>query len=256
MSKGVKVLLIGCLSVIVISAIVLGVGTYFATSWFKKKTETLGNLVGTENSEYGKKLSELKKDYPFTPPSDNVITDDELTRYLSVRKSVFDVYKKHKEEIDKLSKQSNPDWSGAMNSLGILNDVHMAKVDSLQENHLGPDEYEYLTKMIYSTWAAATTKDALKDKSLKQLGSDTLKSQIEGLDKQINDPKANPEVKKQLQAVRDQLQKQLDELQTNPEYSKPDEALNSIPQQNIDLFKKHEEEIKKYSLAGLEMLGF
>lgn len=255
MSKGLKFAIFGCLTVIIIGVLAGGVGTFLVGKWFKKKTETLGNLIGTENSEYGKKMTELKKDYPFTPPAGDVITEDQLVRFLAVRKEVYQVWKNHEVEFKKMADQKNPDLSAPLKSLDVLNEVRMKQAEALAEHHMGPDEYRYLVQMVYITWIASGTKDVLKDKSITQIGKEQLQTQIDNLDKQIKDPGTNDEVRKQLQSVRDQLQKQLDGLDQNQELAKADEALNSIPQQDLDLFKKHEEEIKQYSMAGLELLG-
>ena len=48
---------------------------------------------------------------------------------------------------------------------------------------------------------------------------------------------------------------QLDELPKNQELKEIDNELASVPKENIELFSKHEAEIKQYSMSGLEFIG-
>jgi hypothetical protein len=108
---------------------------------------------------------------------------------------------------------------------------------------------------VYKTWAASGTKDAMNDQSFEDVAEKQLKETIAGIDKQLSDPGTPDTAKKALQKTREELQQQLNSLPDNSVVKKMDSTLDSIPPENLALFKKYEEELKKYSMAGLELAG-
>jgi hypothetical protein len=254
-SKGLKIALIGCSAIIVIGIVAVGVGTYWVKKKFTEKVETVKNMAGTEDSEYGKKAAELKKDYPFTPPSNAMISENELNRFLQVRQAMFSVYKKYEPQFKDLEKKKQAGLSDIMNFGGMLNEVRMAQVKALEDQRMSPDEYTYMVTSIYKTWYAKGMKEALKGGTITGQSTDTLKQQIAMIDQQISQNNLPDEQKKALQDTRAQLQTQLDGIGQNKELQQMDAELASVPKENIDLFAKHQKEIEQYSMVGLEFLG-
>ncbi len=254
-SKGLKIALIGCAAVIVIGIVAVGVGTYWVKTKIAQKVETVKNMAGTEDSEYGKKAAELKKDYPFKPPATGIISENELNRFLQVRQAMFGVYKKYEPQFKDLEKKKQAGLSDIMNFGDMMNEVRIAQVNALQDQKMSPDEYTYMVTSIYKTWYAKGMKDMLKGGTLTGQSADTLKLQIAMLDQQLLQANLPDEQKKALQDTRTQLQTQLDGLGQNKELQQADAELASVPKENLDLFSRHQKEIEQYSMSGLEFLG-
>ncbi|MCI0417560.1 hypothetical protein L0222_32740 [bacterium] len=251
MSTGIKVLLIGCISVVVIGVIALGVGGYFVKTWFTEKKETFKNVLGTEDSEYGKKTAELNEKYPFTPPADNIVRENQLQRFLAVRKEMNVVYKQHEAEIKKMTDKPNPTASDALGGLSIINDIHMAQLTGLQAQNMSKDEYEYLRRMVYINWVAMTVNQALESPKRDEMVEQQKRSLAE-LDQQLQNPDLPAEQRQQLQTTRDEMQKQFDLM--NTEMERIEKGLEIIPKENIELFKKYDQEIKENGMLGLDVL--
>ena len=254
-SKGLKIALIGCSAVIIIGIVAVGVGTYWVKKKITEKVETVKNMAGTEDSDYGKKAAELKKDYPFTPPSTGVISENELNRFLHVRQAVYNVYKKYETQFKDLEKKKQAGLSDIMNFGGMLNEVRMTQVKALEDQRMSPDEYAFMVSSIYKTWYAKGMKEALKGGTVTGQSRDALKQQIAMIDQQLSQATLTEEQKKAFQDTRSQLQTQLDGIGQNKELQQMDAELASVPKENIDLFAKHQKEIEQYSMAGLEFLG-
>lgn len=248
-----KVFLIGCVGIIVIGTIAFMALFYYGKKVVTEQAHKIENIGGGEESDYGKKAAKLKEAHPFTAPADNVITEDQLNRFLSVRKAVYAVYKDHEAEIKGM--QNRPgNVSDVWKGMEFVNDLRMAQINELENQKMSPDEYRFIAVMIYSGWIGQAAKEGLKgEKSYEDAANNAIQKQIDELDKQLQDPNTPEETKKQLQTLRDTLEGQKKVM--TPELKQLDEGLQKIPQQNIDLFAKHKEEIEKYSMGGLEMFG-
>jgi hypothetical protein len=248
MSTGVKVALIGCglLFVIVIAA--FGVGGFFAKKFIGEGIDAVKNAAGTDDSEYGKKVAELQKEYPFTPPSDGVITNHQLQRFLNVRKALYGVYHEHAAELEKLKNTSNPDLGSAVKGFSMIKDLRSAQAKALAEQHMSPDEYKYMVSAIYVTWATKVTKDV---EPAMASAAEGFKKSLDQLDHQLADPNLSETAKEQLKKTKEAVQSQLDAIPKNV-----DKELESVPKQNIELFTEYQKEIAQYSMAGLELIGF
>jgi hypothetical protein len=245
-STTTKVLLIGCIAVVVGVIVVIAAGGFFVRSKFKEFTEG--------SSEAEKTTQQLSKDYPFTAPANGVLTEDQLKRFLAARRQIYSVYQKYESEFKKLEGK-DADLSVLTKGWSFWKELRNEHARALTAQRMSPEEYRYIVNVVYKTWAASGTKDALKDGSFEDAAEKQLKESIATIDRQMQNP-GTPEVtKKALQKTRDELQKQLDNLPDNTIVKKMDDTLDSIPPENLALLKKYETEIRKYSMAGLELAG-
>jgi len=252
-STGVKIALIGCVAVVIAGVIAIAVGGYFVKSWFSEKGKAITNVVGTRESDYGKRTAKLKEEYPFTPPSNGVITEKQLQRFLAVRKAMYGIYKLHEAELKQAAESQS--FSGAMKSLSLLNDLRSAQVKALEEQKMSQEEYTYIVTSVYKSWLAKGAKEALKHETFSEASEDSLNQAIANIDERLQDPGVSEEEKKVLQKTREILEAQKKSLAESAELKRMDEELQSVPKENIELFTKHQQEIQQYAMAGLEFLG-
>jgi hypothetical protein len=248
MSTGIKIALIGCGLLFVIVIVGFGVGGYLLKKYVGEGVETVKNVVGSEDSEYGKKMAELAQEYPFTPPSDGVITDNQLQRFLNVRKSLFSIYKNHESEFAKLKDSQNPDLGSAMKGFSMMKELRVAQAKALEEQHMSLEEYRFMVTTVYVTWATKATKEVAP---MMNSTAEGLKKSIEEIDKQLADSNIPETAKEQLRQTKESMQSQLDSIP-----KEIDKQLEGLPQANIDLLTRYQKEVEKYYMAGLEYIGF
>lgn len=248
MSTGVKVVLIGCGLLFVIAIIAFGVGGYFVKRYVGEGIETVKNVVGSDDSEYGKKIAELSQEYPFTPSSDGVITEDQLQRFLNVRKSLYSIYKNHESEFAKLQDPKGPGFDTALKGFSMMNELRKAQAGALEAQKMSMEEYRYMVTTVYVTWASKATQDVVP---AMNSAAEDLKKSIEDINKQIADSSIPEAAKEQLRQTKQMMQSQLDSIPQNV-----DKQLEGVPQANIDLLKRYQKEIEQYYMAGLEYIGF
>jgi hypothetical protein len=245
-SSATKIVLIGCLVVVVGVIIAIAAGGFFVRSKFKEFTQG--------GSDYEEKRAELSKEYPFTPPADGVITEQQLQRFLAARKQIYSVYQKYESEFKKLENKDR-DLSVLTKGWSFWKELRQEHTGALAAQKMSPEEYQYIVNAVYKTWMASGTKEALKDGSFEDTAEKHLKESIERIDNQLKDPQTPDAAKKALEKTRDELQQQLNTLPDNSFVKQMDDTLDSVPAQNLALFKKYEKEIKQYSMAGLELAG-
>ncbi len=248
MSTGVKVVLIGCGLLFVIAIIALGVGGYFAKKYVGEGIESVKNVIGSEDSEYGKKVIELSQKYPFTPPSDGVITENQLQRFLNVRKSLYSIYKNHEGEFAKLQDPKGPGVDTAFKGFSMMNELRKTQTDALEAQKMSMEEYKFMVTTVYVTWATKATKDVAP--AMNSAAEDFKKS-IESIDSQIADSSIPEAAKEQLRRTKEMMQSQLDSIPQDV-----NKQLEAVPQANIDLLTRYQKEIEQYYMAGLEYIGF
>src|SRR5262249_3577787 len=157
LTTGAKVA-IGC--GIAFLAVGVGVaGLVFGGLWWAKgKAE---QFTANEN-----RIEELRKKanaVPFAGPADGLIREDRLVKFLDVRKRVFAVYLKHKDEMDAISKKEKGDLSTITTGMGILNEARTARAEALADAGMSEDEYNYLVGQIYKTmWNSEIAKEGGK----------------------------------------------------------------------------------------------
>jgi hypothetical protein len=232
--KGAKIA-IGCV-VVTFLAVVAVIAALGGLAWWGKSKIDKFTASETKIEEARKKADAIK----FTPPADGVIAEDRLTTFLEVRKRVFAVYEKHKDEIEARGGKKQGDLSDVGAMFGLINELRQVQSQALADLGMSTSEYQYLVTNIYKTMWASEIAKSTGGKSASEAAGEAYDKMAEAM----KGAATTPEAQKALEAVQAQAQaaregaKQMD-----------------VPPANIDLFRRHEAEIKKYAMGGLELLG-
>lgn len=256
MSTGVKVA-IGCGIVAILGMVVLvaviGVGAF----WAKGKVEEMaGGLEGmTEKAEEIDRWQEQANANPYNPPPDGVIPEERLVKFLDVRKSVYSIYEQHRAELERLAergKKNEVSLSEALSGMGELagltTDLRLAQVKALADVGMSEDEYHAIQMAVYkSAWASGVEEET------GQLPAETMREQAEQLPEEAREAMEEAQATPGGDAVpTDTMGAAVD--QTAEAMKKAAQAVE-VPRANVELFRKHEDEIKKYAMGGLAIIG-
>jgi hypothetical protein len=153
LGTGAKVA-IGCGIAVVVGGVMLAAVVFGGLWWAKGKAE---QFTGRETQ-----IEELKKKanaVPFTEPADGIVREDRLLKFLEIRRRVFDVYAKHKDQLEALNKKKQADFSDVTNGLSVLGEVRLAQAQALADVGMSDDEYRFLIQQVYKTlWASEAAK--------------------------------------------------------------------------------------------------
>jgi hypothetical protein len=248
MSTGAKIA-IGCGVALVAAGIAVSVLVVGGAYWAKGKIE---ETAGEFKAEV-ERIDALQKKvdaYPYTPPSDGVIEEQRLLKFLNVRKSVYPIYETEFPEFQKI--KGEPEGLEAVRVLGktalVLKKLRVALLEGLAREEMSETEYRFLAGAVYKTVASAAV-----EKSTGQSISEAASSSAEAAAREAEQAaeQANlPEDAKQ--ALRESARRMREQAQQAREQTQGIDA----PAANVALFYKYKQDIAKYAMTGLEGIGF
>jgi hypothetical protein len=267
-STGAKIA-IGCAVAFVVGVIGVAAVVFGGLWWAKGKVD---QVTATEH-----RIDELKKQanaVPFEAPADGVLREDRLVKFIDIRRRVFTVYEKHKDELEAMNKKEKADFSDVTKGLSVLSEVRTAQAQALADVGMSENEYRFFVEQVYKTlWAAEVAKQT-GGKSVSEAAGEAYDKAADELEKtrQAAEAGASREIPKdaaltpeQRKALEDQreaakkgiadMEKGLADMRKQGAEARENAKSLDAPPANIALFRKYEADIKKYAMGGLEWLG-
>jgi hypothetical protein len=251
MTTGAKIA-VGCLVALLLAAGIVVAGVFGLAWWTKGKIEEAAGPGGFERmAEVQKEIERHQAEAnrrDFSEPADGVIAEDRLLKFLAVRRDVFDVYERHRSEIDALGKGRTPDLRAIAKSVHIVNDLRLAQARAQAREGVSEVEYRFMVAQVYKTaWAAGVAKST-GGKRASEATREAVREAGEQLRRQLDNPSLSD-------AQRRELERSLERLQEQGEAAAEAAGSLDVPAANLELFERHREEIEKYAMGGLELLG-
>jgi hypothetical protein len=247
MTTGAKIA-IGCLVALlaagVVVVVVIGAGAY----WAKGKIDEVGGDISARTSEITS-YEEKANANPFSRPEDGVVEEARLLKFLEVRREVFTVYEKHKAHFEGMDERKDVGLSDIVKFGGLVADIKLAQAKGLAAVGMNETEYAFMIESIYkSAWASGFQKET--GKPLSEYAQDALKQAQEAARQA-----ADATEKAGVPGAEGIAPEDLEKIQREVDDASSSLHSLDVPEANIELFRKHEAEIKKYAMGGLEMIG-
>lgn len=161
---------IGCGIAVLIAGIVAVVALGGVAWWARGKAEEF-----TSEQNRIQELQRKANANAFTRPADGTISEDRLQKFLDVRRRVYVVYEKHKQELDELGKKKQGDFGDVRKGFNLINELRLAQAQGLADAGMSEDEYRFLVEQIYkSMWASEAARSADGAASPPPAGSPTV----------------------------------------------------------------------------------
>jgi hypothetical protein len=252
LTRGTKIAL-GCVFA-ALFAVGVVVVVLFGAAWWgigKAKEATAGFVADQENVE--KDLAKANAN-AFTQPADGVVQEDRLVKFLAVRKRIHDeVYVKHEAMIEAQAKKEKADLSALAKLPFIISELHAAKARALAAQGMSEDEFNWMFRTVYSNLVLEGMARSGDGTTVAEADRASLRAMAEQAENASEAAQANPsvppEMKEELRAAAKRAREAADR---GVEMTK---ALD-VPPANLVLFKKHKDEILKYTMGGLELIPF
>jgi hypothetical protein len=237
---------IGCGIALVVAVLgVVGVvigGAY----WAKSKVES----VQAEQ----KQIEDLKtkaNESTFEAPSDGLVQEAQIVRFIAVRKNVYDVYSRNEAFIESMKddKKKETNFSDVRKMFSVVNEVRLAQAKAQAEHKMSDSEYSFLVGQIYKSSWAAHVADQTGGKSVTEATDEANRKAIEQM------KQAAERASEQSPAMKDALDKQVGALEEHADEAHEAAVAADVPPQNVALFRKYEADLKKYAMSGLELIG-
>ena len=249
MGKGAKIA-IGCVIAFFLAAGAVTVALFGAAWWgLGKVKQAAGNI--TARAEEIDKYERRANANPFAAPSDGLVQEDRLLKFLEVRKQMYAIYQAHRADIESAGKSKDASLSDIAKFASLVADLQLAKSKGLASVGMSDPEYVFFQMAVYqSSWASTLQKETGKQfgETLSDAAKQGRGSLRRGIDEAARAGQPVPGAGSVPDADIAQAEGALEELAGKA-------RVMDVPQANIDLFRKHEAEITKYAMGGLTFLG-
>lgn len=243
MGTGAKVA-IGCGIALLVGVLVVVVAVGAGVFWAKGKVET----AAAEQ----KRIDDLQKEAnknAFAEPSDGVIQEAQLLKFIEVRKQVYDVYVKNEAVIKGMKNKEQASLSDATKAFALMNEIRLAQAQAQAAQGMSDDEYAFLVRQVYKSSWAAQVAETTGGKSVSEAAGQAYDQAAEQMRKAAESTSGQDE------ASRRALEKGMKDLEKQAEDVREAATSLDVPAANVALFRKHEADLKKYAMSGLEWIG-
>jgi hypothetical protein len=257
-TTGAKVA-IGCAAVALLGIIVMVVALGGAAWWAKGKVE---QATGEQNRIEDLHAQANKNE--FRAPSDGLIAEDRLQKFLDVRRRVYDVYKKYEKDLEARGKKQQPDLGDVATAFGMINEIRLAQAQAQADMGMSDDEYRFLVEQVYKTmWAAEVARNT-GGKSVSEAASEAYDQAAQAMAKAAEQARqagqhaervGNEAAEESAEKSEEQVEEGAEELRKQADEARERAREMDVPPANIALFHKYEDQIKKYAMSGLEWIG-
>ena len=141
---------IGCGIAVLIAGIVGIMAVGGLAWWAKGKAEEF-----TSEQSRIEELHRKANANRFTAPADRVVSEDRLQKFLDVRRRIYAVYERHKDELDAMSKKKQGDFGDVRKGFALVNELRLAQAQALADLGMSEDEYRFLVEQIYKSGDAS-----------------------------------------------------------------------------------------------------
>lgn len=258
MTTGAKIA-IGCGVAVLVAGLVVAGLVVGGGLWLKGKVDQLGANEG--------RIQELHKranQNAFTRPSDGVIQEDRMVRFIDIRKRIFGTYEKHRPVLEAMGKKEKADFGDVTKGLSVINEIRLAQAEALADGGMSEEEYAFMVEQVYKTaWAAEVAKST-GGKSMSEAAAEMHEKAAQEMERARQQAETAREAAGERDAEateeaaedqKEKLEKSIREMKEQAEKIRREAKDLDVPKANIALFQKYEADIKKYAMSGLEMIG-
>jgi hypothetical protein len=189
----VKKLVIGCGLAMVLAAVAATAGFYYFVYRPARTFVTSMSQLG-EVAELDAKVANTR---PFTPPTDDTLTEAQVKRFVAVQESLHarmgtrasELQAKYKalDERKESGRVALTDLVGAYRDLfGVIAEAKRAQVDALNAQAFSLDEYGWVKSCFYEAAGVTVTGIDFREMAGKMQSGD-----LQGLQDMVNDARAS-----------------------------------------------------------------
>ena len=189
--------------------------------------ETLHNIAGDDEGEFGKRAAAIAQQHPFTPPSDGILTEHQLQQFIAVKQKLAAVDQEER----------------AVDYFTRVNRLRMAQIAGLEEQQMPLDEYSWVHLNVYLALVAQGMNTDEMQKTIDRSMND--------VDHQLDGGSATPDERARLQDVRASIAEGR-EAMTDPAHALP-KTSQSVPNENKELVLRHRDDLSRVFLAAIDL---
>lgn len=245
----------GCFVTLGVVGLVAVVGLNYVFKTGKSVVEDFAAGVGVSPSLV-KETQNLNDKYEFREPEDKRLSEEQLKKFISIKRDFAEKFKEHRQELEALGDKANGEsgFREARQAYKILGEIRKDFLKSLRRHEMSPREYGFLTAQVYSAYVSkAARKGYEQAASAMPEVKAGMEKQLQELRKQLDNPDLTDEARGALEQARASLKQAMTRAESSGEQLK--EKVENLPEVNADLIEKHRSELEDLNTLGLEYWG-
>ncbi len=262
MGTGAKIA-IGCALALVLAVVVAALGLGGLAFWGLSKGKDKLEQVASEQQ----RIEELEKKADrnaFARPTDGVIAEDRLVKFLDVRKGVYEVYQKHARDLEARSQKDKADLGDVGTVFNVINEIRLAQAQALADQGMSKDEYSWMVEQVYKTMLAAEVARSTGTTGVSEAAGQAYDQAMKEMARADAQAKAAGEIAKRAGSEagqeasaegREAMARGMEDLEKAAAEMRERAKEMDVPAANVALFRKYEADIKRYAMTGLTWIG-
>jgi hypothetical protein len=264
MGTGAKIA-IGCGCLVLLGGAaavgVLGLGAWWAKGKITEATSGLDKIAAkTEEIDRWERQANA---HPYLRLPDGVIPEARFLKFLETRKRVYSVYERYEADLRALQKKSesagaklSPSdlWSAGCTLAEAFAEIRLEQMKALAAQEMSEEEYRDIQLAVYkSAWASDAEKQS--GRMPAEAVSESMSQAAKGVEEAMRAGVAAAQ-KEGVPGSKSLSPEDAKEAHDAVAQMGEDagKAL-AVPKANVELFRKHEADIKKYAMNGLAFIG-
>lgn len=103
----------------------------------------------------GKRLERLTEEKAWTAPAREAVTADQLQRFLAVRRSLDEIYRRFQPRIERFPDRHAKSVHEGLEVMQTMAEFIPAQLEAFVAADMTPKEYHWVQKVVYGTWRPA-----------------------------------------------------------------------------------------------------
>jgi hypothetical protein len=223
-----------------------------AVTTFANFEETMHNIAGDEEGEFGKRAARLRKDHPFTPPANALLTQHQVEQFISVKGKLMEI----DEEMAADMKREPSDRPSAgfllkWNFFTRGQRLRMAQIEALEAQRMPLEEYNWVHLNLYTAMVSEGFKPEDQKADWAAEVQRTIDQSTQEIDRQLNDPGTTEARRAELRDLRATMAEGRETL-TDATHALQ-KTLQSVPAENRQLVQRYRDTLAKDFVAGIDI---
>ncbi|HVT46085.1 MAG TPA: hypothetical protein VMT00_17045 [Thermoanaerobaculia bacterium] len=205
--------------------------------------ETIHNIAGDDEGEFGKRAAALRKRHAFSAREDGRLTEKQMEQFLAVKRSLNEI----DEEMRADAARSGASGTGMLmkwNFFSRLQRLRMEQIDALEAQRMPLEEYNWVHGSIYMAMIA----EGIKPEQARGSPAAAITQSPEEIDRELERLGISPENRGQIEQIRGAMSAGKDLFSATA-----DKVRESVPSENRKLVASYRDDLDRYFLAAIDL---
>ncbi len=218
---------------------------------------TLHNIIGDDESEFGKRAAALGRSVPFAPPPDGRMTPQQMEHFLAVKRRLRSIDEEMGADVkadearpgtgDKTSAAFLVKW----NFFTRVQRLRMAQIDELERQRMSVEEYNWVHVAIYRAMLAEGMNGDDRRGDWAAGIKESLDRSSGEIERQLRDAAIPAARRKELEEIRSRIAGRRDVAAGIAGVAQ--KSLNEVPAENRELVRRYGRELGDVFLAAIDL---